>query len=169
MRGFRKRLPVVETAECKSLRESGDEIRAFAVNYFAASCDTVKTNKEFAESLSLDYPILSDPDKGVAKSYGVVTAKRELPHRWTLLCRRRRQDPLHRQKRQHAQRGSGCRGAIEEARSAGLEQVRPARASCAFYLFIRVMEITDILSQNVPLEDVQYLAGHSNPSGHTDI
>ena len=28
---------------------------------------------------------------------------------------------------------------------------------CAFYLFIRVMEITDILSQNVPLEDVQYL------------
>ncbi len=38
---------------------------------------------------------------------------------------------------------------------------------CAFYLFIRVMEITDILSQNVPLEDVQYLAGHSNSSGHT--
>ena len=35
------------------------------------------------------------------------------------------------------------------------------------YLFIRVMEITDILSQNVPLEDVQYLAGHFNPSGHT--
>ena len=43
------------------------------------------------------------------------------------------------------------------------------RTSCAFYLFIRVMEITDILSQNVPLEDVQYLAGHSNPSGHTDL
>ena len=43
------------------------------------------------------------------------------------------------------------------------------RGSCAFYLFIRVMEITDILSQNVPLEDVQYLAGHSNPSGHTDL
>ncbi len=40
---------------------------------------------------------------------------------------------------------------------------------CAFYLFIRVMEITDILSQNVPLEDVQYLAGHSNPSDHTDL
>ena len=42
-----------------------------------------------------------------------------------------------------------------------------SRCRCAFYLFIRVMEITDILSQNVPLEDVQYLAGHSNPSGHT--
>ena len=46
-------------------------------------------------------------------------------------------------------------------------QDRSTRFSCAFYLFIRVMEITDILSQNVPLEDVQYLAGHSNPSGHT--
>ena len=45
--------------------------------------------------------------------------------------------------------------------------VAAAPTCCAFYLFIRVMEITDILSQNVPLEDVQYLAGHSNPSGHT--
>ena len=43
------------------------------------------------------------------------------------------------------------------------------KLGCAFYLFIRVMEITDILSQNVPLEDVQYLAGHSNPSSHTDL
>ena len=46
---------------------------------------------------------------------------------------------------------------------------RPWSKGCAFYLFIRVMEITDILSQNVPLEDVQYLAGHSNPSGRTDL
>ena len=27
----------------------------------------------------------------------------------------------------------------------------------------RVMVVTDLLSQNVPMEDVQYLAGHSNP------
>ena len=47
------------------------------------------------------------------------------------------------------------------------DDILPAIPTCAFYLFIRVMEITDILSQNVPLEDVQYLAGHSNPSGHT--
>ena len=49
------------------------------------------------------------------------------------------------------------------------ERCHRASGRCAFYLFIRVMEITDILSQNVPLEDVQYLAGHSNPSGHTDL
>jgi peroxiredoxin Q/BCP len=31
----------------------------------------------------LDYPILSDPGKDVAKGYGVVTPERPLPHRWT--------------------------------------------------------------------------------------
>jgi peroxiredoxin Q/BCP len=33
--------------------------------------------------LSVDYPILSDPAKEVAKAYGVVTPERELPFRWT--------------------------------------------------------------------------------------
>ena len=27
----------------------------------------------------------------------------------------------------------------------------------------RVLVVTNLLSQNVPMEDVQYLAGHSNP------
>ena len=31
----------------------------------------------------MDYPILSDPSKEVAKAYGVVTPERELPSRWT--------------------------------------------------------------------------------------
>lgn len=53
------------------------------MNYFAASCDTPETNKEFSDSLSLDYPVLSDPEKSVAKAYGVVTPERELPYRWT--------------------------------------------------------------------------------------
>ena len=26
---------------------------------------------------------MSDPGKGIAKAYGVVTPERELPHRWT--------------------------------------------------------------------------------------
>ena len=44
--------------------------------YFAASCDDAKTNKDFAESLKLDYPILSDPDKKVVNAYGMGRAKR---------------------------------------------------------------------------------------------
>lgn len=58
-------------------------MQKFDVAYFTASCDTPETNKKFAESLDLDYPILSDPGKKVAKSYGVVTAERNLPYRWT--------------------------------------------------------------------------------------
>ena len=42
--------------------------------YFAASVDEAQTNKEFAESLDLDYPILSDPDKKVAEAYGVLVS-----------------------------------------------------------------------------------------------
>jgi thioredoxin-dependent peroxiredoxin len=60
------------TAECKSLRESGASLRQFDVAYFAASTDNPDTNTRFAESLELDYPILSDPDAKVARAYGVA-------------------------------------------------------------------------------------------------
>jgi peroxiredoxin Q/BCP len=56
------------------------------VAYFTASCDPHegdKGNKAFAESLKLDYPILSDPDKKVAEAYGVVHDGRPFPERWT--------------------------------------------------------------------------------------
>ncbi len=53
------------------------------MTYFAASVDTPETNKDFAESVDADYPILSDPGKAVARAYGVVTDERELPYRWT--------------------------------------------------------------------------------------
>jgi thioredoxin-dependent peroxiredoxin len=71
------------TKECKSLRESGDKIRAFDVAYFAASVDDAKKNKEFAESLSADYPILADPEKVAAGAYGVVMPVVGLAKRWT--------------------------------------------------------------------------------------
>src|SRR5258708_37561726 len=69
--------------ECKSLRESGDEIRAFDVAYFAASVDPLEVITKFAKSLDADYPMLADPDAAVAKAYGVVTPDREAPFRWT--------------------------------------------------------------------------------------
>jgi peroxiredoxin Q/BCP len=55
------------------------------VAYFTASCDDLKVNTEFAKKLELDYPILSDPDKEVAKAYGVVHEGRDLPERWTFI------------------------------------------------------------------------------------
>jgi peroxiredoxin Q/BCP len=72
------------TAECKSMKEEGDAIRKFDVAYFTASTDTPQENKEFAKSLDLDYPILSDPDKKVAKAYGVLNEDRGFANRWTI-------------------------------------------------------------------------------------
>ena len=67
------------TAECKSLRENGQAIRTCKVAYFTISTDDAETNRKFAESLNLDYPILSDPGKHVAKAYGVVHEGRVSP------------------------------------------------------------------------------------------
>lgn len=53
------------------------------VVYFAASVDDPETNRKFAESLELTYPILSDPEKTTARAYGVVTDTRERAYRWT--------------------------------------------------------------------------------------
>jgi peroxiredoxin Q/BCP len=53
------------------------------VAYFAASVDTPEINKKFAESLELDYPVLSDPEKAVARAYGAVSGERTTAARWT--------------------------------------------------------------------------------------
>ena len=50
--------------------------------YFTASCDPVEKNTDFAKSLDLDYPILSDPDKKVAKAFGCLS-DRGFSSRWT--------------------------------------------------------------------------------------
>jgi peroxiredoxin Q/BCP len=53
------------------------------VAYFTASVDPPDVNRKFAESLELDYPILSDPGKSVARAYGVVSGERSTASRWT--------------------------------------------------------------------------------------
>jgi thioredoxin-dependent peroxiredoxin len=70
------------TAECKSLRESGDAIRQFNVAYYAISVDDAETNKKFAEHVEADYPILADPGKQVANAYGVM-GRMGFANRWT--------------------------------------------------------------------------------------
>jgi peroxiredoxin Q/BCP len=53
------------------------------VAYFAASVDTAEKNKEFAESLGADYPILADPGRATAEAYGVLMPVAGLAKRWT--------------------------------------------------------------------------------------
>ena len=45
--------------------------------------DVLDDNKKFAESLELDYPILSDPGKQVATAYGVLNSLGTYAQRWT--------------------------------------------------------------------------------------
>jgi peroxiredoxin Q/BCP len=71
------------TAECKNMKENGKAIRAFDVAYFTASVDDNETNTKFAQSLGLDFPILSDSTKATAKAYGVFNPDRSVANRWT--------------------------------------------------------------------------------------
>ncbi len=54
---------------------------------FGISTDPLDTNKKFAESLSLDFAILSDEGGAVAKSYGVLN-ERMMANRTTFVIDR---------------------------------------------------------------------------------
>lgn len=69
---FPKALTKGCTIECKSLAENGHLIREYDVSYFMASVDPLEDNIRFAEATSADFPLLSDPDKKVAKAYNVL-------------------------------------------------------------------------------------------------
>jgi thioredoxin-dependent peroxiredoxin len=45
--------------------------------------DDEETNRKFAEQLGVDFPILSDPGKDVAKAYGVLIPGIGVANRWT--------------------------------------------------------------------------------------
>jgi peroxiredoxin Q/BCP len=57
-------------------------LRRLGARYFGASVDSTEENARFAASLGIDYPILSDPTKDVARAYGVL-APSGFASRWT--------------------------------------------------------------------------------------
>jgi peroxiredoxin Q/BCP len=73
------------TIECKSLAEHGDLIKKYKATYFMASVDPLEGeqgNKAFAAAHNADFPLLSDPTKETATSYGVLS-ERGFANRWT--------------------------------------------------------------------------------------
>ena len=52
---------------------------------FGISTDALETNKEFAESLELEFALLSDVDGAVAKEYGVLMDGRNFAKRATFV------------------------------------------------------------------------------------
>ena len=63
------------TIECKSLVDNGHLIREFNTKYFMVSVDPLDKNRDFARKTKADFPMLSDPAKEVARSYGVLNTK----------------------------------------------------------------------------------------------
>ena len=71
------------TTECKLITQHGAKLRKFDVAYFTASVDTPEKNREFAQSVGADYPILSDHGGEVAREYGVTGVIQRWASRWT--------------------------------------------------------------------------------------
>ena len=71
------------TTECKVMAQRGAKLKDFDVAYFTASVDKPEKNKQFAESVGADYPILSDHGGQVAREYGVTGAIQKWASRWT--------------------------------------------------------------------------------------
>ena len=67
------------------MKDAGELLKKFDVAYFTASTDPVEKNAEFAESLELDYPILSDPEGKNAESFGVLRKDRSAANRVTFV------------------------------------------------------------------------------------
>lgn len=59
------------TAEACEFRDSYAEFRAAGAEVLGISSDGVESHRNFAQSLSLPYPILSDRDERVRKAWGV--------------------------------------------------------------------------------------------------
>jgi peroxiredoxin Q/BCP len=70
------------TIECKSLTASAAAIGQYNVAYYMASVDTEADNATFATNNDANFPLLSDPEKNVARAYGVLN-QGGLANRWT--------------------------------------------------------------------------------------
>ena len=64
---------------------SGEELGKYDVAIYAASVDSLEDDTKFAKELELDYPILSDPDKSVARAFGVLADGGDYASRWTFI------------------------------------------------------------------------------------
>ena len=52
---------------------------------FGVSTDDLETNKKFAESLNLDFPLLSDASGDASKKFGIYNAESNMSNRTTFV------------------------------------------------------------------------------------
>ena len=61
------------TKEMKGWGEAFEKLGAADARIFGVSTDDLETQRKFATSLTLPFPLLADPDGTAAKAYGVYT------------------------------------------------------------------------------------------------
>jgi peroxiredoxin Q/BCP len=61
------------TIEACSFRDKLQPIAALWTEVIGVSVDTVESHKKFAEKNSLNFPLISDHDKQISKTYGVLS------------------------------------------------------------------------------------------------
>lgn len=64
-----------------SLRDAATDFDKHNVRVFGVSLDDVQTIAAFAKAQHLEFPLLSDPDGGVATKYGVMMVGRPFSKR----------------------------------------------------------------------------------------
>lgn len=69
------------TAESCHFRDLASEFGAFNAQRVGISADKVDKQKRFSEKHQFDFPLLSDPDKSVAKAYGVRRGPGPIPNK----------------------------------------------------------------------------------------
>jgi thioredoxin-dependent peroxiredoxin len=69
------------TAESCHFRDLSAEFGALGAQRVGVSADKVDKQKRFADKHEFDFPLLSDPDKSVAKAYGVRRGPGLIPNK----------------------------------------------------------------------------------------
>jgi peroxiredoxin Q/BCP len=71
------------TAESCHFRDLGAEFSALGAQRVGISADKVDKQKRFSEKNQFDFPLLSDPDKAVARAFGVRRGPGPIPNKRT--------------------------------------------------------------------------------------
>ena len=73
------------TKEMTSYQAGIDKFSGAETVVFGVSMDDLETNKKFAESLNLQFALLSDTEGAAAKAYGVINEERGVANRATFV------------------------------------------------------------------------------------
>ena len=76
------------TIEACTFRDKLQSIAALWTEVVGVSVDTVESHKKFAEKNSLNFPLISDHDKQISKSYGVLSKDGAYAERMTFIIDR---------------------------------------------------------------------------------